>query len=173
MKPKSIIPSANERILPPDRYILSTTDRTGRITSVNDLFVEYSGYTADELIGQQHNITRHPDMPRAVFWLAWDLLAAGEEFNGYVKNLCKDGSFYWVFSNIRPIISDSGEMTGYRSVRRHARPQSVAKVAGLYAAMLAAETDAGPREAIQAGMTVLTGHLQGQGMGYEAMVAKL
>jgi PAS domain S-box-containing protein len=103
MKPRHIVPNDSERILPTDRYILSTTDLAGRITSVNDLFVEYSGYTEPELVGQQHNIVRHPDMPRAVFQLLWDAVAEGEQFMGYVKNLCKDGSFYWVFAHVSPI----------------------------------------------------------------------
>ena len=79
-------------------------------------------------MGQQHNIVRHPDMPRAVFQLLWDAVAEGEQFMGYVKNLCKDGSFYWVFAHVSPITDARGQITGYRSVRRHARPEAIAKV---------------------------------------------
>jgi len=173
MKPRDIAPTDRERVLPTDRYILSTTDLAGRITSVNDLFIEYSGYTEAELIGRQHNIVRHPDMPRAVFQLLWDAIAEGEQFMGYVKNLCKDGGFYWVFAHVSPITDARGQITGYRSVRRHARPEAIARVSALYADMLAAETAAGPRDAIAAGLRVLSAHLAAQGQGYEAMVAAL
>ena len=124
MKPRDIVPTKHERVLPNDRYILSTTDLAGRITSVNELFIEYSGYPEAELIGRQHNIVRHPDMPRAVFQLLWDAVAEGEQFMGYVKNLCKDGGFYWVFAHVSPITDARGQITGYRSVRRYARPDS-------------------------------------------------
>ena len=173
MKPRDIVPTKHERVLPTDRYILSTTDLAGRITSVNDLFVEYSGYTEAELIGCQHNIVRHPDMPRAVFQLLWDAVAEGEQFMGYVKNLCKDGGFYWVFAHVSPITDARGQITGYRSVRQHARPEAIAKVSVLYAAMLAAEKSAGPRDAIAAGLGVLSAHLAAEGKSYEAMVAAL
>ena len=173
MKPRDIVPTKHERVLPTDRYILSTTDLAGRITSVNDLFVEYSGYTEPELVGQQHNIVRHPDMPRAVFQLLWDAVAEGEQFMGYVKNLCKDGSFYWVFAHVSPITDARGQITGYRSVRRHARPEAIARVRVLYAEMLAAEKAAGPRDAITAGLRVLSAHLAAEGKSYEAMVAAL
>lgn len=173
MKSREIVPNDHERILPVNRYILSTTDRSGRITSVNDLFIEHSGFSEDELLGMQHNIVRHPDMPRAVFWLAWDMLSAGEEFHGYIKNLCKDGAYYWVFSHILPITGADGEVAGYRSVRRHAKRDAVVKVAALYADMLAAERTADPKDAIQAGLNILSAHLARLGMSYEEMVAKL
>ena len=130
-------------------------------------------HTEPELVGQQHNIVRHPDMPRAVFQLLWDAVAEGEQFMGYVKNLCKDGSFYWVFAHVSPITDARGQITGYRSVRRHARPEAIARVRVLYAEMLAAEKAAGPRDAITAGLRVLSAHLAAEGQSYEAMVAAL
>jgi hypothetical protein len=102
-------------------------------------------------------------MPRAVFQLLWDAVAEGEQFMGYVKNLCKDGSFYWVFAHVSPITDARGQITGYRSVRRHARPEAIAQVRALYAEMLAAEKAAGPRDAITAGLRVLSAHLAAEG----------
>ncbi len=162
-----------ERTLPPRHYIISTTDTHGRITSVNDVFVEFSGYPAEELLGRQHNVVRHPDMPRAIFWLAWDALLAGEDFCGYMKNLSKDGSHYWVFSHIRPVHDAEGEITGFRSVRRHAAPKAIAKIAELYARMLEAEKAAGPKAAIDAGLTVFKAHLAEQAISYEGFIATL
>lgn len=173
MKPRTLIPTDVERILPQDRYILSTTDLSGRITSVNDLFIEFSGYSEAELLHAQHNIIRHPDMPRAAFAICWDAISEGEEFFGYIKNMSKDGGFYWVFAHILPERNEQGEVVGFRSVRRCPSRAAVAGVEPVYAAMLAAEKAAGPREAIAAGTRVLAAHLAAAGMSYEQWVAKL
>lgn len=173
MKSRDIIPTGVERILPENQYILSTTDLSGRITSANDLFVEFSGYSEAELLNTQHNVIRHPDMPRAAFALCWETIGDGEEFSGYVKNLSKDGGFYWVFAHILPVRNAQGEVTGYRSVRRHPRREAVAKIAPIYAEMLAAEKSAGPKTAVAAGLDVLRAHLSKMGMSYEQMVATL
>lgn len=97
--------------------IVSKTDLQGIITEVNEGFVEASGYTKAELLGQPHNILRHPDVPKAVFKDMWDTLVAGKPWVSVVKNRCKDGSHYWVEANMTPI-SDSGRIVGYLSVRR-------------------------------------------------------
>ncbi len=96
--------------------LVSTTDKKGRITFVNDAFVEMSGYTRDELIGQPHNLIRHPDVPSAVFADMWSKLQVGKPWMGIVKNRCKDGSHYWVNAYVTPII-EAGECIGYQSVR--------------------------------------------------------
>ncbi|MBC9071091.1 PAS domain-containing protein [Thauera sp. CAU 1555] len=153
-----------------DDFIVSKTDLKGRITYGNRIFMEFSGYSERELIGTQHNIIRHPDMPRAAFALVWSEIQAGRECFAYVKNLAKDGSFYWVFANLTPDFDAEGRITGYFSVRRKPRPAAVATAAGLYAAMLSAEQAAGPRDAIAAGTRVLTDLLQDKGMSYEELV---
>jgi PAS domain S-box-containing protein len=173
VKPRTLIPTDVERILPQDRYILSTTDLSGRITSVNDLFIEFSGYSEAELLHAQHNIIRHPDMPRAAFAICWDAISAGEEFFGYIKNMSKDGGFYWVFAHILPERNRQGEVTGFRSVRRCPSRGAVAGVEPVYAAMLAAERAAGARDAIAAGTRVLAAHLAAAGISYEQWVARL
>jgi PAS domain S-box-containing protein len=89
----------------------SRTDERGRILSGNSVFQEISQYSWDELIGKPHNIIRHPDMPRAVFWLLWDTIKRGEPIGAYVKNKAKDGRYYWVFAIVTPIDG------GYLSVR--------------------------------------------------------
>lgn len=96
MKDKAITPTRNERVMREDDFIVSKTDLKGRITYGNEIFIEFSGYTEQELLGSQHNIIRHPDMPRAAFKLAWDTIQAGREFFAYVKNMSKDGGFYSV-----------------------------------------------------------------------------
>ena len=173
MKPRDLIPTQREKPMREGDYIVSTTDLDGRITSANPVLLEFSGYSEAELIGVQHNILRHPDMPRAVFRLAWDTIRHGEDFHGYIKNLAKDGGHYWVFAHIRPEYDANGEPTGYRSVRRCPRRDAVNKAAALYANMLAAEHAAGPRDAIDAGMAVLRAALAESGLGYEEFVAAL
>jgi PAS domain S-box-containing protein len=89
----------------------SRTDERGRIRSGNSVFQAISQYSWDELMDKPHNIIRHPDMPRAVFWLLWDTIKRGEPIGAYVKNKAKDGRYYWVFAIVTPIEG------GYLSVR--------------------------------------------------------
>jgi PAS domain S-box-containing protein len=173
MKSRDIVPTAVERILANGEYIISATDTQGRVTTVNDVLVAYSGYTREELIGVQHNILRHPEMPRAVFSMAWSAISAGEDFSGYIKNLCKDGSFYWVFVHILPLTNQDGDITGYRSVRRTPRREALAAIQELYAQMLVAEQAAGPKDAIAAGIRVLREFLGQRGQSYEQVIAAL
>ena len=153
-----------------DDFIVSKTDLKGRITYGNRIFMEFSGYPDSELLGTQHNAIRHPDMPRAVFKLLWDTIGAGKECFAYVKNMAKDGSFYWVFANITPDRDMSGNIIGYYSVRRKPRESGVKACTDLYRAMLEAETRAGPRDAIAAGSKILTDLLAEKGLSYEELV---
>ena len=110
-------PSDLERKVAPNELFFSTTDRQGIIRSENSVFVRISRYSVEELTGAPHSITRHPDMPRGAFQLLWDRLLAGRPMGAYVKNLAKDGCFYWVFTTITPL----GD--GFLSVRM--APRSV------------------------------------------------
>ncbi|MBB5193327.1 PAS domain S-box-containing protein [Silvimonas terrae] len=154
-------------------YIVSSSDLAGRITVVNDVLIEYSGYTEAELMGRQHNILRHPDMPRALFWLIWETIKHGEDFQGYVKNLCKDGGFYWVHARISPQFDAEGHPTGYQSVRRKPARRAVDKAAVLYQHMLAAEAAVASADAVAAGLQVLQAELAAQQLAYEQWVARL
>jgi aerotaxis receptor len=119
---------------PDGRLIVSRTDLAGVITHANDAFVEMSGYARDELIGAPHHILRHPDMPRAAFADLWATLAAGRKWHGYVKNLRKDGAYYWVYATAVPNVRN-GEVAGYTSVRRKPSRAKIAEHAALYAQM--------------------------------------
>ena len=105
-----------ETQVPKNELIVSRTDLNGVITYVNDTFASISGYKPEELIGKPHNIIRHPDMPKSAFKELWDRLKSKNEWQGYVKNLRKDGGYYWVFAKISPLIKD-GEIVGYKSLR--------------------------------------------------------
>lgn len=135
----------NERTLvdeetpfPEGKLIVSRTDTEGLITHCNQAFVEMSGFGTDEIIGKPQHILRHPDMPSAAFKDLWDTVQQKKKWNGYVKNLRKDGSFYWVYAVVVPNIRN-GEVVGYASVRRKPSRTKVAAAEKLYKTMLAKE----------------------------------
>ncbi len=165
-----ITPTSVEKVMREDDFIVSMTDLTGRITYGNRIFIEFSGYSESELLGAQHNIIRHPDMPRAVFKLLWDKISAGEECFAYVKNMAKDGSFYWVFTNVTPTFDPTGNITGYFSVRRKPKASGVQVATEVYRMMLDAERKAGPVNAIAASTKILTDILKEKGLSYDELV---
>ena len=167
-----VTPTQRERVLRDDDFIVSKTDPKGRLTYFNRIFIEYAGYSSKQLMGQQHNIVRHPDMPRAVFHLLWKSLQQGEEFNGYVKNICADGAFYWVFANVTPSYSSSGELLGYYSVRRKPEAAKLDIIKSLYQEMLSAEQQAGSRDAIAASTDILNNLLNSHRVSYEEFILK-
>ncbi|NGM87596.1 PAS domain-containing protein [Parapusillimonas sp. SGNA-6] len=114
-----------------DQYLISKTDKKGKITYANPAFVEISGYTREELIGKPHNLIRHPDMPASAFQDLWDTLHAGKPWLGLVKNRRKDGGFYWVLANVAPIF-EHGEVTGYASVRVKASDEQIEAAQDFY-----------------------------------------
>ncbi|WP_271270764.1 methyl-accepting chemotaxis protein [Aliamphritea hakodatensis] len=112
--------------------LVSTTDKKGRIVFVNDAFVDISGFTRDELIGQPHNMVRHPDVPPAVFADMWSKLKQDKPWIGIVKNRCKDGGYYWVNAYVTPI-KEAGETIGYQSVRTKPNDQHKRMATATYA----------------------------------------
>ncbi len=168
-----IAPTDKEWFLPEGETIISKTDTKGRITYGNGILLEITGFSEAELLGKQHNIVRHPDMPRGVFHLLWETVKAGEEFNGYVKNLRKDGGFYWVFANVTPSYNSRGELVGYYSVRRKPSAAALKSIQPVYQQMLAAERAATTKEAISASRNVLQGILETKGVSYDEFVFTL
>jgi aerotaxis receptor len=116
---------------PEGRLIVSRTDSAGIITHVNQSFVEMSGYSSAELIGAAHYILRHPDMPPAAFGDLWETVQGRQKWQGYVKNLRKDGGYYWVKATVIPNIRQ-GIVVGYTSVRRKPSRARVEECARLY-----------------------------------------
>ncbi|NKN32582.1 methyl-accepting chemotaxis protein [Marichromatium bheemlicum] len=116
--------------------IMSTTDLKGIITDVNDTFVDISGFTRDELVGVNHNVVRHPDMPPAAFAELWQTVKSGRPWMGLVKNRCKNGDHYWVDAFVNPIMRN-GKVVEYQSVRTRPARDLIDKAERLYAAIRA------------------------------------
>lgn len=173
MKNPNITPTSVEKVMREDDFIVSKTDLKGRITYGNRIFIEFSGYTEEELLGSQHNIIRHPDMPRGVFKFLWDTIQDKNECNAYVKNMAKDGSYYWVFANVAPDYTMKGEITGFTSVRRKPRAEAVKLLSGVYRTMLDIEQKAGPKDACAASLKYLTGLLADKQMSYSEFILSL
>jgi PAS domain S-box-containing protein len=166
----AITPTAVERVVREDDFIVSMTDAKGRITYGNRIFIEFSGYAEAELLGSQQNIIRHPDMPRAIFKLLWERIQGKSECFAYVKNMSKDGGFYWVFANVLPTFDAVGNITGYISVRRKPKLSGVTTVTGLYATMLEAEKQADAANAIAASTQILNDLLNEKGLSYDEYI---
>ncbi len=156
-----------------DDFIISKTDLKGRITYCNRIFIEFSGYSEQELLGSQHNIVRHPDMPRGVFKFLWDTLGQQKECFAYVKNMSKDGSFYWVLANVTPDLNAQGVAEGYFSVRRKPNRGAVAALSDVYQLMLNEERRAGPKDACAASLALLSSVLDQKGVSYEKFILSI
>lgn len=121
----------NERII--SDFLVSKTDTNGKIIYCNEEFIKISGYTEKELLGKPHNIVRHPDMPKTIFKYLWQRVSKGNEVNAYVKNLAKDGSYYWVFANVAPSFSNDGKrIIAYNSVRRKPNKEGLSFIKDFY-----------------------------------------
>jgi aerotaxis receptor len=120
-----------ETQLPEGAFIYSRTDLKGVIVEANEIFAGISAYTVEEMVGQSHNIVRHPDMPPEAFDDLWRDLKAGRPWRGVVKNRRKDGGFYWVVANVSPV-RESGRVVGFQSVRSRPGREEIAAAAAAY-----------------------------------------
>jgi PAS domain S-box-containing protein len=157
-------PIDEEIALDPKRYIVSETDEKGKITFCNDYFMEVSGYSKEELIGKAHNIVRHPDMPKVVFKLLWETISQGKNINAVVKNLAKDGRYYWIFTEFETRKdTDTGKIIGYHAARKKISKHVIEIIADLYAELLEIERT----ESIEASEKYLIAFLKDKGNDME------
>lgn len=174
MRTSAIRPTGVERTFRDDEIIVSKTDPKGLLTYVNQLFVDISGYTEEELIGQPHNVIRHPDMPRVLFKVLWERISSGEEIFAYVMNLSADGGHYWVLAHVTPTFDAAGSIIGYHSNRRTASHSALDRVQPLYRSLLQEEARH-PRtpDAIAASSALLDRILAEADMSYDEFVWSL
>lgn len=129
----------DQEVLFDGRSLISETDTKGIITYVNRKFVEMTGYSKEEAIGQPHNMLRHPDMPKDAFAQMWKTIESGKIWEGYVKNLRKDGKYYWVIVNIVPKLDENGDINGYIASRKVPNRDLLRSTQKAYVEMLATE----------------------------------
>jgi aerotaxis receptor len=110
------------------RPMITETDKDGIITYANRNFLEFNGYKREELIGLPHNVTRHPDTPKGVYKAMWKIISNKKVWRGYIRNICKDGSYYWALVYIQPKLDEHGEIIGYIANRRDAYPSTIIEV---------------------------------------------
>lgn len=119
-----------------DEVLISRSDLQGRITYANHTFVEVSGYSLNEIMGEPHSLFRHPSMPKAVFQNLWETIEAGKTWQGLIKNRRQNGEGYWMHTTIAPLL-DGDRVVGYTSIRRKAAAKAIAQAERVYAAMQA------------------------------------
>jgi PAS domain S-box-containing protein len=174
MRRLAIPPSGREVTFREDEIIVSKTDRAGVITYANDVFQRVSGFSADELLGQPHNLIRHPDMPRCVFKLLWDTIEQGQEIFAYVINQAKNGDHYWVFAHVTPSYDQKGAIVGYHSNRRVPYPDALPKVRDLYKTLRGIESShTDPRAGIAASTQAVLDLLHQNNLSYGQFVFSL
>ena len=174
MSVRLITPTGIERHFGDEEIIVSKTDLSGGLTYVNALFLQLSDYTEDEVLGQPHNMIRHPDMPRAVFEMLWRTIASGKEIFAYVINMAKNGDHYWVLAHVTPTFGSDGKIIGYHSNRRQAERSALDKVRPLYATLLREERKAeAKREQVELSSRLLNEHLAKLTMSYDEFVWSL
>ena len=157
-----ITPLDKEVIWDKSKVIMSKTDKFGTIEYANDVFVDVSGYEDYELVGQPHNIIRHPDMPKVIFKVLWDNLKKGNNFHAIAKNMAKSGRYYWVITDFDISKNEDGEITHYFARRKSIPPGVVNQVEPLYKKLLQIETVSG----MNGSEKYLTGFLEEQGKDY-------
>ncbi len=162
-------PTSSRYDLGEDDFIVSKTDLKGKITYCNQIFMRLAKYSEDELIGAPHSIIRHPDMPRIVFKLLWDRIQNKQEIFAYVKNLSKDGGYYWVFACVSASLDTKGNIIGYYSVRRKPNAKAVETMSGIYKKLLELEKSGN----MEASGKFLTNLLQENGVSYDEFISSL
>lgn len=167
-------PSGIECYFGDDDIIVSKTDTRGIITYANDVFQRVSGYSEKELLGQPHNLIRHPEMPQCVFRLLWQTIAAGKEIFAYVVNQARNGDHYWVLAHVTPTFDANHKIIGYHSNRRVPDRSAVDAIKPIYALLSSVERKhSNPEDGIKAATQVLLDYLGERKIGYDQFVFSL
>lgn len=160
-----ITPINREKTFAKNVLLVTKTDLKGNITYANRAFMDIVGMGENTLVGSPHNIIRHPDMPKVIFKYLWSYLQDGHEIHAYVKNLCADGSYYWVMANVTPSYLN-GKVVGYHSSRRAPTKEAIAIIKPLYEKLLMAEKSGG----INSSEKTMNDLLQEKGVSYDEFI---
>lgn len=167
--------TGKERTFDKDEIIVSKTDLDGKITYGNRTFYDLAGLEEKDCLHVQHNLIRHPDMPRAVFNLLWDTIKSGNEIFAYVVNRSANGDHYWVFAHVTPSRDSSSNIVGYHSNRRVPNRKTLDEhIIPLYKNLLDVEKKAGsPSAGLAASTKVVTDLLAEHKLGFNEMMFSL
>lgn len=167
--------SGQELFFDVNDMIVSKTDLKGYITYANDVFLQIAGYSEEEVLGQPHNLIRHPAMPRCVFKLLWDTLGSGSEIFAYVINQSKNGDYYWVLAHATPTYDRNNNVIGFHSTRRVPNPDTVKNaIIPLYQQLCELErSESNPKVGLQKSFDHLVGILTNAGIDYDEFVSSL
>ncbi|MDX9814305.1 MAG: PAS domain-containing protein [Sulfurimonas sp.] len=164
------IPVNQEIKLDPKKYIVSKTDKKGVIEYGNEYFIEVTGYRENELIGKPHNIIRHPDMPRIVFKMMWDRINAKRNIAAVVKNMAKDGRYYWVVTEFEPKLDPiSDEIISHIAYRKAAPRKAIEAIEPIYKKLLELEKEGG----MEASERFLREYLEQNDTTYDKFIDKI
>ena len=166
---QTITPNNNEKVMNKSDFIVSKTDLKGKITYCNEIFMKFAALSEKKLLGQPHNIVRHPDMPSLIFKLLWERIKNKKEIFAYVKNLSADGSYYWVYANVTASVDDNDKVIGYYSVRRKPNESTLGKVKDLYRTLLEKERSGG----VEASNLYLNNLLEQESLSYDEFINSL
>lgn len=174
MPPRILIHSTltgNERSWGDDEIIVTKTDLKGHLTYANEVFLRVSQLSENVILGQPHNIIRHPDMPRCIFKLLWDRIQAKDEIFAYVVNKASSGDHYWVFAHVTASLNSSGDIVGYHSNRRKPNKEQVARIRDLYAALKTEQLrHTSPKEGLAASYDLLMKTVKDSGKTYDEYI---
>ena len=169
MNSEKVIPVNTEVHWDKSLELVSKTDKVGTIKYANEAFVNVSGYEEYELVGQAHNIIRHPEMPKVIFKLLWKNLLNGKDFHAIVKNMAKNGRYYWVITRFEIFKDDKGEITGFMGRRKSVSTEVSDKIEELYKKLKQIEDSSG----IDSAEDYLTGYLEDQKKTYEEYISEI
>ena len=172
MAKSNVIPVNQEITFQSDEIIVSKTDLKGTLLYVNDIFCKVAEMKTKDVIGQPHNIIRHPDMPRSVFKLLWDTIQDKKEIFAHVKNMSKTGKYYWVIAHVTPSLDSSGNFVGYHSNRRKPKSSAITVIDNLYKDIYAAE-QSHSQDPLAAGTEHLNQVLANAGVTFDEFVWSL
>ena len=163
-----VAPTNKEKTFENNVLLVTKTDLKGIITYANRGFMNIVGMKESELVGAPHNIIRHPDMPKIIFKYLWSYLQHGDEIHAYVKNICADGSYYWVMANVTPSfdIKSTNKIIGYHSSRRAPTKAALDIIKPLYSTLLSAEKSGG----VSASEKIMSDLLKEKGVSYAEFI---